>query len=171
MVHPAQVNIETLMTQCDVKRTRATGPGGQHRNKVETAIVITHRISGVVGQASESRNQQANLKSATQRLRVNLALAIRDPVSLVDDDQYEPTERWRSRLQGRKINVSTSHIDFPALLCEALDVVASVQFDVSTAAKYLLTSTSQLIKFLKQEPAALLWLNREREQLGMHRLK
>jgi len=66
--HPCDLPVETLLTQCQVTRTRGSGPGGQHRNKVETAIVVKHEPSGVAGQASEKRSQQANKEVAIARL-------------------------------------------------------------------------------------------------------
>ena len=76
-MHPAALPWEELERQCDIKRTRGSGPGGQHRNKVETAIVITHRESGIRGEASERRSQAQNLAVAWNRLRVALALGVR----------------------------------------------------------------------------------------------
>jgi protein subunit release factor B len=73
MQHPAEIPIEQLLSQCTVKRTRGSGPGGQHRNKVETAIVIKHLPTNVIGQASEKRSQERNRETAVGRLRVNLA--------------------------------------------------------------------------------------------------
>ena len=52
-MHPVYLSDDELQKQCTVKRTRASGPGGQHRNKVETAIVVKHDPTQVVGQASE----------------------------------------------------------------------------------------------------------------------
>lgn len=161
--HPVLLSIDSLLRECDVKRTRASGPGGQHRNKVETAIVITHRPSGVVGQASESRNQERNRKIALQRLRTNLALAIRLPFR-------SPSALWQSRIKGRKVNVAVDHADFAALLCESLNCLESFEFDVSQAAETLGISTSQLVKFLKAEPVAYEWLNRERQKRDLHKM-
>ncbi|MCY2992774.1 MAG: peptide chain release factor-like protein [Planctomycetota bacterium] len=53
MIHPAALAIDQLLRECQIVRTRRSGPGGQHRNKVETAVVITHLPSGVKGEASE----------------------------------------------------------------------------------------------------------------------
>lgn len=162
--HPVQLPTDELLKQCDVKRTRASGPGGQHRNKVETAIVITHKPTGIVGQASETRQQERNRKTAVQRLRVNLALGIR-----VHFDS--PSSRWIGRVKGRKISVSPEHDDYPIILAEALDCILVAKFDVVDAAKKLQVSTSQLIKLLKAEPAAFEWLNRQRDSLKLHRIQ
>jgi protein subunit release factor B len=48
--------------------TRASGPGGQHVNKVSTAVEITHAPSGTVVTCSDSRSQHTNRALALLRL-------------------------------------------------------------------------------------------------------
>ena len=72
-MHPAALPPDVLLNDCEIRRTRRGGPGGQHRNKVETAVVIKHRPTGAVGAASERRSQDLNRQAALQRLRVNLS--------------------------------------------------------------------------------------------------
>jgi hypothetical protein len=157
-MHPAALPLDVLLTDCDVERTRRGGPGGQHRNKVETAVVIKHRPTDVQGQASERRSQDLNRQAALQRLRINLALKIRQPV----EPGQPRNEAWHSRVRARQIAVNSEHADFPALLAEALDRLTACDWDVSVAAAQLEVTTSQLVKFLQQEPEACLQLNRQR---------
>ena len=133
MSHPTELNDLHLLRECEVRRTRGSGPGGQHRNKVETAIVIEHKPSGIRSEATERRSQEANRSMAVERLRVLLAIGVRTERSL----EQVPSERWRSRLSGGKLQVSASHADFPPLLAEALDCIAQHTFDVAAAAKQL----------------------------------
>jgi hypothetical protein len=170
-LHPAGLPIKELLKDCSIKRTRGSGPGGQHRNKVETAIVITHLPTGVTGQASEKRSQNQNREAAIERLRVNLALAIRNPNPNVGEAvALAPSEIWLSRVISRKLAVSPNHVDYPALLAEALDHLSANQFDVTQTAKGFSISTSQLIKFLKSCPAGFEMVNRRRSELGLKRL-
>lgn len=162
--HPCDLPLEDLLAQCQVTRTRGSGPGGQHRNKVETAIVIKHEPSGVCGQASEKRSQNANKEVAIGRLRVNLALAIRS-------QRQTSSLRWQSRTRHGKLKVNADHFDYASILAEALDFVWNHQFDVAATAKEVGTSTSQLVKFLKTCPAAFEAINRKRGELNLAPLK
>jgi hypothetical protein len=161
MSHPASWSVDRLLAQCSVARTRRSGPGGQHRNKVETAVVITHRPTGVRAEASEQRSQAANLARATFRLRVKLALCVRTL------PEAAPTSLWSQRVAGRRMTVNPLHASFPALLAEALDVLAVKDWAPAAAGEFLGVSGSQIMKLLKLEPEALMLLNRERRKLGL----
>lgn len=165
--HPAATDPERLYRQCQVERLRRSGPGGQHRNKVETAIRLVHEPTGVTAEASERRSQEQNRQRALARLRVNLALQVRCNVA----DEQPVSALWQSRLQGGRIHVNPDHDDFPAILAEALDRIAANSFDVRAAAKHLGCSTSQLVKLLKAEPQAFTLVNRRRESLGLEQLR
>ena len=77
--HPAAIPPEKLLEECTIQFVRRSGPGGQHRNKVSTGVVLTHRLTGVMAEAAERRSQAENRAAALFRLRVNLALEIRRP--------------------------------------------------------------------------------------------
>jgi hypothetical protein len=160
MTHPARIPIRNLLADCEFRRTRRSGPGGQHRNKVETAVVVEHLPTGIRAEANETRSQDTNRQKAIHRLRVRLALEIRAP------ELPELTELWQSRTTSGKLAVNSEHEDFPALLSEALDMLADQNFDLAAAATRLNVSSSQLVKFLKVETAALASVNRERETRG-----
>lgn len=53
---------------CDWSTFRSSGPGGQHRNKVETAVRCLHRDSGAVGEAADDRSQLTNRREAFRRM-------------------------------------------------------------------------------------------------------
>ena len=63
---------ESLERDCDVDFFIASGPGGQHRNKVETGVRLLHRPSGIVVTATERRSQHANKEMAFQRMAERL---------------------------------------------------------------------------------------------------
>jgi len=161
--HPAAIDPDALLKRCKVTRGRASGPGGQHRNKVETAVSILHEPSGQVGQASERRSQGENHKTAVRRLRMNLAVNLRD----AKEKLHEPSALWQSRLRKGKIQVNVRHADFPSVLAEALDVIEAHGYEPKPAATVLGCSTSQLIKLLSAEPRALAAVNQKRKELGL----
>ena len=63
---------ESLERDCDLEFFIASGPGGQHRNKVETGVRLTHRPSGISVTATERRSQHANREVAYQRMAARL---------------------------------------------------------------------------------------------------
>lgn len=162
-LHPVLVSEELLLRNCKVRHERRRGPGGQHRNKTESAVVLHHNPTGIEGQAAERRSQFDNLRVAIKRLRVNLALEIRS----TELAATAPTDLWRSRCHGQRFACNTDHDDFAPLLAEALDVISDRAWHLSGAAEQLGISTSQLVKFLKQEPRAMLLVNQHRQRSGL----
>lgn len=67
-----QTDFESLERDCDLEFFVAGGPGGQHRNKVETAVRLTHRPTGLVVTATERRSQSANREAAYERMAEKL---------------------------------------------------------------------------------------------------
>ncbi len=58
--------------EVDVQTMRASGPGGQHVNKTDSAVRAIHRPTGLVATAQEQRSQHANRKLALLKLAVML---------------------------------------------------------------------------------------------------
>jgi RF-1 domain len=169
-IHPAAMDPAALSAECEFRATRRSGPGGQNRNKVETAVILTHRPSGIRAEASERRTQGENRRAALGRLRIELALAIRRPIDRAEGGPFVPSALWRSRCRGGRIVVNPEHEDFPALLAEALDVLSAVDDDPREASERLGCSATQLVKLIGEEPRALARLNERRRQAGRHPL-
>ncbi|MEN6457474.1 MAG: peptide chain release factor-like protein [Thermoguttaceae bacterium] len=165
--HPAEIPPAELLAQCDIRFVRRSGPGGQHRNKVATAVVLRHRPTGVSAEASERRSQAENREVALGRLRINLALELRGS----RNGDAAPSALWRSRCMGGQLRVAVAHEDFPALLAEALDVLAAKRFDQRAASEVLGCTSTQLVRLLQKEPRAMARLNVERERRGLPRLR
>ncbi|HVZ94540.1 MAG TPA: peptide chain release factor-like protein [Phycisphaerales bacterium] len=189
MTHPTRLDDPHLLAECDLTKNRTRGPGGQHRNKVESGVHLTHRPTGIEAGATERRSSVENQRVALRRMRLNLAVEVRAPVSLGD----AASDLWRSRVKsprkqpaappdpllpklrapatGDRIAISPDHEDFPAILAEALDFIADANWDHKPAAIRLGVSPSQLLKLIKDHPPAFVHLNRQRATRGLHALK
>jgi len=170
-LHPARLGPAALAAECDFRTTRRSGPGGQNRNKVETAVILIHRPTGISAEASERRTQGENRRTALFRLRLKLALDIRRTLGTGEPSPHQPSHLWQRRCRGGQIMINPEHDDFPALLAEALDVLAETGNDPRRAALVLGCSPSQLIKLLKDEPRGLSVVNDRRRQAGLHPLQ
>ena len=167
MSHPASLSLDELLSECNIRRQKRSGPGGQHRNKVETAVFLEHTPTGVTAEASERRSQEANRQQAIVRLRMNLAVEVRSDI----EPAAVPSDLWQSRCKSGKISVSAEHGDFPTILAEALDHIHAHAWDVKAAASELGCSTSQLVRLLAKEPRALIVVNQQRRERDLKPLK
>jgi protein subunit release factor B len=65
-------DLEILKKQVVVETFRSSGPGGQRKNKTETAVRLKHLPSGIRVTATEHRLQSQNLRLAIERLQKQL---------------------------------------------------------------------------------------------------
>jgi len=168
--HPATLSVERLLVQCEWGRQRTSGPGGQHRNKVETGVWIHHVPTQFEAQAGERRSAEENRKIAIGRLRLLLATYVRCPV-LVGEIR---SDLWLTRCPdggSGRIVCSVSHEDYARLLAEAMDVIYAAEFDMKRASLRLGCSQSQLTKLVKNHPATFQFLNQERVARNLHPMK
>lgn len=170
--HPATLDDEALLRQCRRSQGRGGGPGGQHRNKVETRIVLTHGPTGVQASAAERRSARDNLRVALFRLRLALAVHVRTPVPASDPFTDTRSERWKRRVTSAgRIVVNPRHRDYPALLAEALDAIYASGGDPRRAAARLGCSPTQLVRLVRHHPPALAAWNALRAAHHLHPLR
>ncbi|MBE6912169.1 MAG: peptide chain release factor 1 [Ruminococcaceae bacterium] len=67
-----EVEVDLNMADVDVDTFRASGAGGQHVNKTESAIRLTHRPTGIVVECQDERSQHKNKDRAIKILRTKL---------------------------------------------------------------------------------------------------
>jgi ribosome-associated protein len=71
-VQQFDTDLEILKRQVTIETYRSRGPGGQRKNKVETAVRLRHPSSGITIVATERRSQAENRRLAFERLRKRL---------------------------------------------------------------------------------------------------
>ena len=74
---------EDLLRQCRFEAFRASGPGGQHVNKTESAVRLTHLPSGLTVTARATRSQYRNKQLCLEKLREKVRQLKYHPVARV----------------------------------------------------------------------------------------
>jgi len=94
MPETKSINLKDITIQA----FKASGPGGQHRNKVETAIRIIHRPTGIIVTATDSKSKAQNKKRALAKL--NESLINQNRLKL---EQFN-LEEWSSKIEIERGN-------------------------------------------------------------------
>jgi len=156
-----------LLAQCDVDTYRASGPGGQKRNKTSSAVRLRHGPTGLIVIAEESRSQYDNKAKALVRLAHALVLNLRDELpSLTPESIAAHPEYAEARDTSGKLNMSARNPKFWPAVGVVLDVLNAVEARVAEAAALLSVSTGNLIDFLQVDPKVWQEANRLRGQFG-----
>jgi RF-1 domain len=144
---------EQLLAQCDVDTYRASGPGGQKRNKTSSAVRLRHRPSGVLVIAEESRSQHENKAKALIRVRRALYLELRRPIDPMVPEHVQSLDDYRdARDADGRLHLRVKDPRFWPAAGVVLDVLEASTGRAAEAAALLGTSTANLIDFLQTDP-------------------
>jgi hypothetical protein len=170
----AELTDSQLLAQCAVDTYRASGPGGQKRNKTSSAVRLRHTPSGLLVIAEESRSQHENKAKALVRLRQALYLELREPVpeqarcpgGLADHPD------WQAAHQDQRIVIrGVKDPRFWPAVGLVLDVLVAAESRVSDAAEWLGVTTGQLVDLLQLEEKVWQQANQIRARFGQKPLR
>ncbi len=164
-----QLTDSQLLAQCEVDTYRASGPGGQKRNKTSSAVRLRHPPSGLIVIAEESRSQHENRARALKRLRQALYLKLREPLAPTDLTQESLADHpdYRKALgSGGRLELGRKDQRFWPAAGLVLDVLLAQQARVHDAATSLGISTANLVAFLQFEPKVWEHANQLRIRFG-----
>ena len=72
---PSEHEVNLDERDLDERFTRGSGPGGQHRNKTDTCVILTHKPTGLRVRVDGGRSQPINRQTAREILRARLKAA------------------------------------------------------------------------------------------------
>lgn len=96
-------DLKTLYGEVRVEYYRSRGPGGQRKNKKETAVRLKHPPSGVTVTATESRYQAVNRRRAFQRLQEKLT-QLNKPAKMRIPALVPLEEKWKRREEKKSLS-------------------------------------------------------------------
>lgn len=158
-----------LLSQSEVDTYRARGPGGQKRNKTDSAVRLRHRPTRLMVVAVESRSQHENRARALKRLRQAIALHVRAPV---DVGTYRPGPVVAECLiRGGRLQVGVRDRRYNHVVAEILDLLHACDGRVSAVADKLGVSTGNLVAFLHRDVKLYARVNQMRAAAGIKPLR
>ncbi len=151
-----------LLAQCDATSSSTHSPGGQHRNKAESAVRLRHRPSGLVAQCEAHRDRADNRAEALRRLRIRLAV----------QDRGAADPRWLDAHRvGKGLALGPENAHYARVIACVLDALAMAEGQLGDAAMALGLSSSQVTKILGLDKEVLHAANRLRAAAGLAALR
>ncbi len=159
-----------LVLECEVDLYKASGTGGQKRNKTSSAVRMRHKASGVISKAADSRSQSDNRRKALRRMRESLALDLREELA----PDYEVSSAASDALKkGPYGKNSKTRLQAPYLVAvaEILDVFDAEEAVLSQAAARMGVTGSRLAKLLCGDDRIARRMLEMRSQRGLKPLR
>lgn len=129
----AHASLVIRESDCVIVKCRGSGPGGQNRNKTDSAVQVKHRATGTIVRCETERSQQQNLATAMALLsaRLNSAAA----------ERAANAER-----ESRRSQIGSG---------ERSDKIRTVQFQNGQVVNHLTGKRLGIEKYLKGDIAAI----------------
>jgi len=164
---------QQLLSQCEVDTYRASGPGGQKRNKTSSAVRLRHLPSGLIVIAEESRSQHENKAKALRRLHKALFLELREavPLELLTVEHVATMPEIQAVVSDGKLKLGARDPRFLPAVGVVLDLLVAAEAKVSDVAGLLGISTGNLIGFLETDGKVWQTANQLRAKFGRKPLK
>jgi hypothetical protein len=137
---------ERLLAQCSVDTYRASGPGGQKRNKTSSAVRLRHGPTGLIVIAEESRSQHENRARALRRIRQAIYLQVRDV------SEGKPPAIVAALTPSGRLDVGLKDQRFWPAAGAALDAFDAHTGRLAETAVALGITTANLVAFLQTDP-------------------
>jgi len=159
---------DALMAQSEFDRYRASGPGGQHRNKTESAVRLRHRPSGVAAIAEEGRHQGENRTRALRRLREHLAIDLRSEAAAAPSARLARMIAGGTAPLGEKTRQTGEYL---VAIAELLDLFVATGAEVAATAQRLGITTGATSKLLMHDERVARAVNRMRNARGLRPMR
>ncbi|TAJ20167.1 MAG: peptide chain release factor-like protein [Dehalococcoidia bacterium] len=157
-----------LASACAIDTFRASGPGGQKRNKTESAVRLRHLATGVAAEADESRSQHENRAKAVRRLRLAIAVEVREPVD-VGTWEAPPALAMLVRVgSGPAVRREPRYAQAIAVV---FDLLEAHGWSLADAAAHLGVTTAALSRFVAEEEFVFRAANTRRRARGLSPLR
>jgi hypothetical protein len=161
-----------LLAQCEVHTYKSSGPGGQHRNKVSSAVRLVHRPTRISAHGDDSRSQHENKRLALRRLRMNIAVHVRGPEdtaapapAVVAQCLFKP--RGRGEDAPVRLEVGARDFRFWQVAAYILDTLECCEGRMSDAAAVVGITTGNLSDLLGSERHLLAAAQAIRKRYGL----
>lgn len=128
-----------LLAQCEEDHYRASGPGGQKRNKTDSAVRLRHLPTGLILTATESRSRPENQRRALRRLRQALAHQHRQSVSPRELSDF---------IEILDLELPPRDPRYLPTVAFVLDLLEEQRGRIAEVAEQLGTTTASLARFL-----------------------
>jgi hypothetical protein len=158
----AELSDDRLLTQCGIDTYRASGPGGQKRNKTSSAVRLRHEPTGLIVIAEESRSQHENKAKALRRLRHSFFLKLREAVI---PESLALVDALRSG-DGKLHAASAKDPRYWPAVGVLLDLLEANSAQVSETAKQVGTTTGNLLTLFEVDDKVWEQVNVLRQKFG-----